>query len=204
MIGRNWRDTIVAIGKEHSDLGATLDAGEPAHPELHMTAIDDRWPEERFYFRSDHYNFARKGVPDPVLLQRGPSGLSPGHGFARQDRQREGIDGSSSCCSISAGRSAMRLHGPMEPRELSRDRGRRRESLSAGAEVYCAPWPTRSRTSTPSATRMNDLILGAGNLTINRFFALDNRAYEPGRARRQDRRRCWAWCRPSCSAATTA
>src|SRR6266853_1008141 len=29
-------------------------------------------------------------------------------------------------------------------------------------------------------TRMNDLILGAGNLTINRFFALDNRAYEVG------------------------
>ena len=28
-----------------------------------MTAIDDRWPAERFYFRSDHYNFARKGVP---------------------------------------------------------------------------------------------------------------------------------------------
>ena len=28
-----------------------------------MTAIDDRWPEERFYFRSDHYNFARSGVP---------------------------------------------------------------------------------------------------------------------------------------------
>ncbi len=28
--------------------------------------------------------------------------------------------------------------------------------------------------------RMNDAILGAGNLTINRFFALDNRAYEPG------------------------
>jgi len=34
-----------------------------AHPELHMTAIDDLWPEERFYFRSDHYNFARRGVP---------------------------------------------------------------------------------------------------------------------------------------------
>ena len=28
-----------------------------------MTAIDDRWPEERFYYRSDHFNFARKGVP---------------------------------------------------------------------------------------------------------------------------------------------
>ncbi len=63
MIGRNWPDTIVAIGKEHSDLGATLDRVNARHKELGMTAIDDIWPEERFYFRSDHYNFARKGVP---------------------------------------------------------------------------------------------------------------------------------------------
>jgi hypothetical protein len=63
MIGRNWPDTIVAIGKEQSDLGATLNRVNAAHPELRMTAIDDRWPEERFYFRSDHYNFARRGVP---------------------------------------------------------------------------------------------------------------------------------------------
>ncbi len=63
MIGRNWKDTIVAIGREHSDLGATLSRVNAAHPELHMAAIDDRWPEERFYFRSDHYNFAVKGVP---------------------------------------------------------------------------------------------------------------------------------------------
>jgi len=63
MVGRNWTDTIVAIGKEHSDLGETLDRVNGGHPELRMTAIDDIWPEERFYFRSDHYNFARKGVP---------------------------------------------------------------------------------------------------------------------------------------------
>ncbi len=63
MIGRNWPDTIVAIGKEHSDLGSTLERVNRAHPELGMTAIDDIWPEERFYFRSDHFNFARKGVP---------------------------------------------------------------------------------------------------------------------------------------------
>ena len=63
MLGRNWPDTIVAIGKEHSGLGATLERVNAAHPELRMAAIDDRWPEERFYFRSDHYNFARKGVP---------------------------------------------------------------------------------------------------------------------------------------------
>jgi hypothetical protein len=63
MIGRNWKDTIVAIGKGHSDLGATLNRVNAAHPELKMTAIDDRWPEQSFYTRSDHYNFAQKGVP---------------------------------------------------------------------------------------------------------------------------------------------
>jgi hypothetical protein len=63
MVGRNWKDTIVAIGKEHSDLGTTLNRVAARHPELHMAPIDDRWPEENFYFRSDHYNFARKGVP---------------------------------------------------------------------------------------------------------------------------------------------
>jgi len=63
MVGRNWKDTIAVIGKEHSDLGATLNRVAAAHPELHMTPIDDKWPQENFYFRSDHYNFARKGVP---------------------------------------------------------------------------------------------------------------------------------------------
>ena len=63
MIGRNWKDTIVAIGKEHSDLGATLNRVAAAHPELNMQPIDDIWPQENFYFRSDHFNFARKGVP---------------------------------------------------------------------------------------------------------------------------------------------
>ncbi|HEX2249351.1 MAG TPA: M28 family peptidase [Gemmatimonadales bacterium] len=63
MISRNWPDTIVAIGKEHSSLGATLDRVNSAHPELGITAINDRWPDERFYYRSDHYNFARRGVP---------------------------------------------------------------------------------------------------------------------------------------------
>ena len=63
MVGRNWKDTIVVIGKEHSDLGATLNRVAAAHPELNMRPIDDIWPQENFYFRSDHYNFARKGVP---------------------------------------------------------------------------------------------------------------------------------------------
>lgn len=63
MIGRNWRDTVVAIGKQESSLGATVDSVADAHPRLDMTVVEDRWPEQNFYRRSDHYNFARRGVP---------------------------------------------------------------------------------------------------------------------------------------------
>jgi hypothetical protein len=69
MIGRyydnhpGWRDTIVAIGKEHSSLGEVANRVTREHPELHMSLIDDIWPNENFYRRSDHFNFARKGVP---------------------------------------------------------------------------------------------------------------------------------------------
>jgi hypothetical protein len=73
MVGRNWADTMAVIGREHSDLGATLDSVAGRHPELHMTPVGDRWPQEGLYFRSDHFNFARKGIP--VLFFT--SGLHP-------------------------------------------------------------------------------------------------------------------------------
>jgi hypothetical protein len=63
LIGRNWPDSVIAVGPEYSDLGKTLDQVVSHHPELRMTPIADRWPEERIFYRSDHYNFARKGVP---------------------------------------------------------------------------------------------------------------------------------------------
>ncbi len=63
MIGRNWRDTVAVVGLEHSDLARRLRRTEAAHPELRMHAIPDPWPEEHIFFRSDHYNFARRGVP---------------------------------------------------------------------------------------------------------------------------------------------
>jgi hypothetical protein len=63
LIGRNWPDSVIAVGIEQSDLGATLGRVVQAHPELQMTPIADRWPEERIFYRSDHYNFARRGVP---------------------------------------------------------------------------------------------------------------------------------------------
>jgi Zn-dependent M28 family amino/carboxypeptidase len=65
MVGRSdtLRDSIAVIGREHSNLGQVLDSVARAHPELRLTPIGDRWPSEGLYFRSDHYNFAKKGVP---------------------------------------------------------------------------------------------------------------------------------------------
>lgn len=63
MIGRNNPDSVVVIGKNYSTLGALANRVAAAHPELRLTLSDDLWPEERFYFRSDHFNFARKEVP---------------------------------------------------------------------------------------------------------------------------------------------
>lgn len=63
MVGRNSEETIAVIGLEHSDLGETLKRVSDGHPELDLEPIPDPWPEERLYFRSDHYNFARRGVP---------------------------------------------------------------------------------------------------------------------------------------------
>lgn len=63
MIGRNWTDTVGVIGREHSDLGQLLDQVAGRHPELRMTPIGDVWPDQGRFYRSDHFNFARHGVP---------------------------------------------------------------------------------------------------------------------------------------------
>jgi hypothetical protein len=63
LIGRNWSDSVIVTGTEMSSLGETLRRVSAAHPELRMAPLADRWPEERIFYRSDHYNFALKGVP---------------------------------------------------------------------------------------------------------------------------------------------
>ena len=63
MIGRNWPDTVETIGMTFSSLGPTLDSVAAAHRDLGMTPVNDLAPQERRLFRSDHYNFARAGVP---------------------------------------------------------------------------------------------------------------------------------------------
>ena len=63
MVGRNAPDSIVVIGQEYSSMGATLDNVAARHADLGLTVAEDIWPEQRFFFRSDHFNFARKEIP---------------------------------------------------------------------------------------------------------------------------------------------
>ncbi|HVH67015.1 MAG TPA: M28 family peptidase [Gemmatimonadales bacterium] len=63
MVGRNSKDTVAVIGREHSNLGALLDSVAAQHRDLNIKPVGDLWPQEHLYYRSDHYNFAKKGVP---------------------------------------------------------------------------------------------------------------------------------------------
>jgi hypothetical protein len=63
MIGRNNPDSVVVIGQTYSTLGPLLHRVNASLPALRMTISDDLWPEQRFFFRSDHFNFARREVP---------------------------------------------------------------------------------------------------------------------------------------------
>ena len=63
MIGRNAPDSIVAIGQQFSSLGPLVQEVARRRPELGLTVADDLWPEENFFFRSDHFSFARLEIP---------------------------------------------------------------------------------------------------------------------------------------------
>jgi hypothetical protein len=63
MIARNAPDSIVVIGQEYSSLGPLVQQVAAEHPDLGLTVSGDLWPEERFFFRSDHFNFARLEIP---------------------------------------------------------------------------------------------------------------------------------------------
>jgi hypothetical protein len=63
LIGRNWVDSVIVTGPDMSTLGQTIQRVTVRHPELRMAPVADRWPEERIFYRSDHYNLALAGVP---------------------------------------------------------------------------------------------------------------------------------------------
>ena len=63
MVGRNAPDSIVVIGQEYSSLGRAIHDVADRNPDLGLTVSEDLWPEERFFFRSDHFSFAAREIP---------------------------------------------------------------------------------------------------------------------------------------------
>lgn len=57
--------TLVGYGAEHSTLGALLDGVAAAQG---LTVIPDPMPDEKSFYRSDHYFFVKKGVPGLMIL----------------------------------------------------------------------------------------------------------------------------------------
>ena len=66
MVGRNWKDTIVVLGRHDSDLGPLLDGVTESHPELGLSPVDSSTrpnEPESLYWWSDHASFIQKGIP---------------------------------------------------------------------------------------------------------------------------------------------
>ena len=57
--------TIVGYGAEHSSLGTALAEVAPA---FQVNVIPDPMPDEKVFYRSDHYSFVERGVPALMLL----------------------------------------------------------------------------------------------------------------------------------------
>jgi hypothetical protein len=57
--------TMVGYGAEHSTLGAMLESAARA---FDVTVIPDPMPDEKIFYRSDHYSFVERGIPAIKLL----------------------------------------------------------------------------------------------------------------------------------------
>jgi len=57
--------TLIGYGEEHSTLGVLLRTVATAQG---LTVIPDPMPEEKSFYRSDHYFFVKKGVPGLMIL----------------------------------------------------------------------------------------------------------------------------------------
>lgn len=70
-VARNRPDALYAIGRRNSDLGVALQRVTEAHGELGFTSLLDLPAgQEAVYYRSDHFSFARRGVP-AIFLSTG-------------------------------------------------------------------------------------------------------------------------------------
>jgi Zn-dependent M28 family amino/carboxypeptidase len=79
-----WGKTkdLVVVGTGQSNLEDTL---AEAAKEQDRILIDDPEPEKGFYYRSDHFEFAKKGVP-ALYTNSGEQYIDKPAGFARQKR----------------------------------------------------------------------------------------------------------------------
>jgi Zn-dependent M28 family amino/carboxypeptidase len=68
MVGRNSPDSIAVVGMQHSNLGAILQRVSATSQRTRIRVVSDPWPNQGFFFRSDHFNFAKAGVPSIYLL----------------------------------------------------------------------------------------------------------------------------------------
>ncbi len=57
--------TMVGYGAEHSTLGTMLDEVAKSYG---VTVIPDPMPDEKVFYRSDHYSFVERGIPALMLL----------------------------------------------------------------------------------------------------------------------------------------
>ena len=74
MVGRAWSpDTLALVGGDFSEIGEVVDSILRARPGLQLTATLDRWPEQNYFYRSDHLPFARAGIPSVMFLTSGPN-----------------------------------------------------------------------------------------------------------------------------------
>lgn len=56
---------VAGFGMDYSDLGEVLEDSATA---LGCRIISDPFPEEKVFYRSDHFSFVRKGIPSVMLL----------------------------------------------------------------------------------------------------------------------------------------
>lgn len=67
MVGRNWPDTVVVLGRRDSDLGITVDRVTAAFPELGLAVIDSSTrpgdASDVIYRWTDHAAFIRRAIP---------------------------------------------------------------------------------------------------------------------------------------------
>ena len=137
MIGRNWPDTIVAIGKEHSDLGATLERVNARAPRAPHDRHRRPVARGALLLPLRPLQLRPQGRADPVLLQRGAPGLPRGRPTRPTRSTARRSPGSCGCCTTWAGTSGTRADRPQwKPESYQRDRGGQ-----PGADIL-PPWRT--------------------------------------------------------------